>query len=376
MRLWPGSARRRGDRLPRARPSATLRGGMTVPIKDLHEVSARGGFRAIAERAGVSVSTVDRVLNERGSVSAERRDRVLEAARLLGIRRILPEAWHRTRRVEIILPRNRPGNATPFWDRLDQAAQREARLAPAHVAFHRTRIPEGDVEALRQAILHPPVQRDALILPPDASDAIRQALRSVIDRGEQLLTIVTDIPGLPPHAYAGIDNRAAGRTAGFLMSGFVRGEGRLLVLAPGDQRQDHKDRVLGFAETVAARFPVDVIVTDETAERTRALTLEALRRGPVSGIYLTGHTPEAIADIVRDQPVKPVWISHELSPAHVGLLREGVLDFVLDQDPDAQIGWAVGMAISGGAIDGGEGTENGASAPRGPEFRIYCQTNV
>jgi transcriptional regulator with XRE-family HTH domain len=39
-------------------------------------------FIEIAELAGVSASTVDRVLNERGSVSAAARERVVAAARV------------------------------------------------------------------------------------------------------------------------------------------------------------------------------------------------------------------------------------------------------------------------------------------------------
>lgn len=333
--------------------------------------SIRRGFREIAARAGVSVSTVDRVLNERGSVSPQRRDRVLEVARQLGIRRILPEAWHRTRRIEIILPRNRPGNPTPFWDDLDQAAYRQARAAPAQATIHRTRVREGDTDALRQAILHPPVPRDALIIAPESSQTICHALKTVMKRGEQVIAIVADVPGLPAHPYCGIDNPALGRTAGFLMSGFVRGTGKLLVLKGSDHRHEHGERVEGFLDAVAGRFPVEVTVTDESADRTRARALEVLRKGPISGIYLTGHTPEAIADIVRDQPARPVWISHELSPAHAGLLREGVLDFVLDQDPEAQIARAVAVATGAVEDDG-----NRLVLPRSPEFRIYCKTNV
>lgn len=331
----------------------------------------RGGFREIAALAGVSVSTVDRVLNERGSVSPQRRKRVLEVAKQLGVRRILPEAWHGTRRIEIILPRARPGNPTPFWNRLDQAAQLMARTAPGHVTIHRTRVLEGDTDALRQAILRPPVPRDALIIAPEASESISHALSAVMKRGEQVIPIITDVPALPPHHYCGIDNLVVGRTAGFLMSGFVRGEGRLLVLKASDRRHEHVERVRGFAEAVAGRFPVDVAVTDEATDRTRALMIEALRKGPVSGVYLTGHAPEAIADIVRDHAAAPAWISHELSPAHAGLLRDGVMDFVLDQDLEAQIACAVAVACE-------SGDENGdrPPSPRRPEFRIYCQANV
>jgi len=46
-------------------------------------------FAEIASAAGVSLSTVDRVLNERGSVSEKARRLVVDAARRLGVPRTL-----------------------------------------------------------------------------------------------------------------------------------------------------------------------------------------------------------------------------------------------------------------------------------------------
>lgn len=324
------------------------------------------GFREIAERAGVSVSTVDRVLNERGSVSTARRLKVLEAARQLGLRRILPEVWHKTRRVEVILPRNRPGNLTPFWDELHDDARRLAQDLPGNITLHRTRVPEEDREGLVAAILNPPVARDALIIAADATPSVRAALTKVMARGEQVVTIVTDVSDIPRHPFGGPDSRAMGRTAGALMSGFLRGEGEILVLQISDSRQEQTERVEGFQEMIDGRYPLRIVVTDEDVARTRALTIEAFRRSALRGIYLTGHSPEAIADLLRHHPQRPVWIAHERSAAHRALIREGVLDFVLDQDAEAQMAWALGLVARSEAAD----------SPAPPDFRIYCRGNV
>ena len=50
---------------------------------------ARVKLKDVAERAGVGIATVDRVLNERGSVSPEITRRVIEAARELRLPRDL-----------------------------------------------------------------------------------------------------------------------------------------------------------------------------------------------------------------------------------------------------------------------------------------------
>ena len=51
-------------------------------------------FVEIAVEAGVSASTVDRVLNERGSASDKVRRKVIAAAQRLGVPRILPSTAH------------------------------------------------------------------------------------------------------------------------------------------------------------------------------------------------------------------------------------------------------------------------------------------
>jgi len=67
-------------------------------------------FEEIAALAGVSVATVDRVLNERDSSSVRSREKVVQAARQLGIPRVLPETRHGLVHIDIVLP----DNPSPF----------------------------------------------------------------------------------------------------------------------------------------------------------------------------------------------------------------------------------------------------------------------
>ncbi len=62
-------------------------------------------LRRVAETAGVSGATVDRVLNERGNVSPKTAQKVINAARQIGLRRILPGSYHKGVRIEVLLIR-------------------------------------------------------------------------------------------------------------------------------------------------------------------------------------------------------------------------------------------------------------------------------
>lgn len=339
-------------------------------------------FKDIAERAGVAVSTVDRVLNERGSVSEDKRRKVLAAAEALGINRILPNAWHGTCRIEVILPRNRPGNETPFWAGIERIAQRLARTLPPSVTLHRTIVPEDDVVALREAILHPRARRDVLIIGADSDPEIRLALQAAMARDEYVGTIVTEVPELAGQIYGGIDNRMMGRTAGQLMNQ-IMGYGRhvlqpsaplrdeVLVLRANTRRAEHHHRVEGFLEVIHPSLTVTTVDTQEVSALTRTALQQALLRGRLAGIYATGHTCASVAPLIAALDPRPVWIGHECTPAHQDLLRDQMMDFVLDQDPEAQLNWSLLRALIAKGVLEAEKTQL-----RPPEMRLYCATNL
>src|SRR5208283_2052618 len=90
-------------------------------------------FIEIAVEAGVSPSTVDRVLNERGSASEKARRRVIAAAQKLGVPRILPSPAHELIHIDILLPDDR----TPFHARLRAALASAGAILDKRIVLHR-----------------------------------------------------------------------------------------------------------------------------------------------------------------------------------------------------------------------------------------------
>jgi hypothetical protein len=88
---------------------------------------------------------------------------------------------------------------------------------------------------------------------------------------------------------------------------------------------------------VGDSVPVSVEVTQEDPQAMVAIIRRYLAAGDRLGIYDSGWESAEIADVLRGLPVRPRWIAHECSPLHQQWLREGLLDFVLDQSPEAQV---------------------------------------
>lgn len=324
--------------------------------------------RRIAAEAGVSVSTVDRVLNERGHVSADKASRVAAAARALGFGRAVPEPWHAIRRIQLILP----ANPTPHWAMLTDAFRAQAALLPRHTLLQRTLVPEGDIAGLVRSIRAPAGVRHALIVAGDAAAGISPALRDAQAGGEIVVTLTTEIPGFEPTAHSGIDNVAVGRTAAHLLLGMCEPgeEGAMLVLANGGLRAEHRQRIEGFHARTASRLPVRVAETGGNPARAAALVREAMAGERLFGVYDCSTDSAEVAAVMRALERRPRWIAHERSALHRACLADGSLDFILDQDAAAQAAYAL-FAIRAAA-----GTGEVIDGALRPELRILCRENL
>src|SRR5690606_620544 len=85
---------------------------------------------------------------------------------------------------------------------------------------------------------------------------VRDAINAVVDSGVSVVTLVSDVPNSRRHRFVGIDNSAAGRTAGTLMGRFAGGRaGPIGLIAGSLALRDHVERMYGFQQVLASEFP-------------------------------------------------------------------------------------------------------------------------
>ncbi len=332
-------------------------------------------FLEIAVEAGVSPSTVDRVLNERGSASDRARQNVIAAARKLGVPRILPSPAHALVHIDILLPDNR----TPFYLRLRRALASAAAILDKRIVIHRRIVREPDEAALVRSILEPDYRRRGLIVAAPDTARVRAALRQVLDRGEAVATVVSNVGDTPGIAYCGIDNYRAGRTAGLILGRFARHRGRVMFLTGHNDWAGHQQRTAGCRDMLRETFPelrpdAAPFETRDDEYRCYVAVAEALRSGGLAGIYNSGAGSSGIRDALQafDLARAVTWVTHELSDDHRQYLQSGELSMVVDQDPDMQAYSALRYVVERATA------EPGAPQPvfSGSEFRVYFGENL
>lgn len=295
----------------------------------------------IAREAGVSLATVDRVLNERPGVRDKTILAVQDAIRRLGYVRDLAAAnlaRQRDYRIAFVLP----DSESQFIQTLIAAVNHAGALAAAaRTAVELIRFPAEDMHALAALLvsLHDRGFAGAALMAPE-TPVVRDAIRVMRQQGIAVVAMVSDLPSSDREHFVGIDSRAAGRTAGVLMGRFLGGaETQVMVIAQSMLLRENIERRRGFDEVIARDFPaIEALPTIEThgaSDLLRQVVAETFRNFPsVAGIYLLGSGHRALQQVLSDLGLtgRNVIIGHELTPHTRAALQAGQLDAVITQN--------------------------------------------
>lgn len=316
----------------------------------------------VAREAGVSASTVDRVLNNRGGVAEAKEKRVLQAARRLKLDRSLDLRAARTLRVAVMI--QPPSN--PFHAALGAAVEAENRGPnPFNFQFRVFHIDPARPERTAARILEIEGAHDALMICVSHHPAVAEALRQVAGKGKPVIALATRFGAQTPHLYVGPDNLRAGRVAGDLMGRLLPADGGDVVVIAGMLSMiGHDERERGFRAVLAERYPgcriCEVLESLEQGARAGALVRRALERNPsVAGIYNASSGAGPIVEVLqRLAPARRVvFITHELTEARRRLLRAGLIDAIIDQNPVLEVRTAVeALAAHFGRLEEGPAT--------------------
>lgn len=297
-------------------------------------------LKDVAEAAGVSIATVDRVLNGREGVRAATVDRVETAIRRLGY---LPSSL--AGRVQPLPNRFLfllPAGDNPFFVSIDEAVRRLKEWLPfAGSSFDVKHVDVFDGTALAEALQgvkssgYAGVAAVALDHP-----AVREAVNALRREGIAVVTLVSDVPSSNRDHYVGIDNTAAGRTAGSLLGRLLPGrKGKVALIAGSLALRDHAERRFGFEQVISQDFPdVEVIAIREGRDdpgRVKQLATEILREHPdLSGLYNVGAGTHGVIEAVEGagRAKDLVFIAHELTDENRSALVRGTIDVVINQD--------------------------------------------
>lgn len=283
----------------------------------------------IMRETGLSRATIDRVLNGRGKVHQRTQALVERAMRQLSSSpaaagRAFPDAD-----IVLRMGRGMTGQMKAAWDR-----------QPSRGAFHDLyQAEEHAVQACVETLCEDAAR--PLILCVKNSDRLVESLQRARERGKRIITVVSDLAAPARDMFVGIDNRAAGQTAAFLI-GRALGERptSVGVVLGNFAFRCHEDREIGFRTALRANFPRIVLSGEAQGEDhtdlTKAAVLRLLNEQPALGaIYNVGGGNAGLIAAIREAgKAKDILVvAHEVNAVTVPLLRDSAIDYAIASDP-------------------------------------------
>jgi LacI family transcriptional regulator len=292
----------------------------------------------LARSAGVSVATVDRVLNGRHPVRRETAQRVYEAATELRfhatglIRRRLSEDMPQVR-LGFLLQKPRQAFYQAFERELRAAAAGARGVqAVADIDFLQNLTPAHVVERLEAMAAR--AQAVAMVAPdhPTVTAAV-EALRA---RGIAVFSLLSEFAAGVREGYVGLNNRKVGRTAAWMLAQAAERPGKVAVFVGSHRFDGHDSREMGFRAYFRENAPefevLETLVNLETRQITHEATLSLLRRHPdLVGLFIAGGGMEGAIAALREEHMakRLAVVVPEITPESRAALAEGLITMAI-----------------------------------------------
>ena len=209
-------------------------------------------IKEIAELAGVSRGTVDRVLNKRGAVNPKTEAKILEIAKALD---------YKPNRAGIVLAAQKKkfklgvvmfGIGNPFFDDvISGIREKEEDLRSYNCTVLIKRISafgvQDQIDAIDELLAE---EINGLAISPQNNPAIAQKINELYDMGIPTITFNTDIAGSRRIAYVGSNYYRCGQTAAGLIHLMTCGQVYVGIVSGNSNVLCHTERIAGFRNSL------------------------------------------------------------------------------------------------------------------------------
>ncbi|WP_426078746.1 LacI family DNA-binding transcriptional regulator [Janthinobacterium sp. PSPC3-1] len=301
-------------------------------------MNKRPTMTSVAQAAGVSVATVDRVLNSRLPVKDGTADRVVLAAQKIG--------YHATELMRRRLLERAPlltlgfclqKQDDPFYQdlaaALREAAEQHAGLrCEARVEFMDQLVPRLIAERIHAVGM----DVDALAVVALDHPYVNEAINALRALGKPVFTLLSDVSSPLRSAYLGIDNRKAGRTAAWAIARMAPRAGEVGILIGSQRYLGQESRESGFRSYFREHAPdfrvLEAHTNLEDQDLSQETVLDLLAAHPqMVGLCVAGGGSAGVVRALREEmPAQGlVVVVNELVPVTRSALIDGIVDLVI-----------------------------------------------
>jgi LacI family transcriptional regulator len=300
-------------------------------------MSKRPTIADLAKASGVSVATVDRVLNRRLPVREDTVQRVVTAAEQIGyhasvlLRRRLVE---RPKRSFAFLLQKRHD---AFYQALGEALAAATRNSPAIEGKPIVDFTEELVPSLiAQRILEAGARADALAVVTVDHPLVNEAIETLGARGKPVFTLLSDVTTPARTGYFAVESRKAGRTAGWAISRAARKPGKVAVLVGSHRYLSQETTEISFRSYMREHAPEFHVLESFINLDDDRITYEAIvnlvaSTPDLSAIYVAGGGRGGMIRALKEEKAtdRIFVVCNELVPETRSALIDGTIDLII-----------------------------------------------
>ncbi len=304
-------------------------------------------IKQIANLAGVSRGTVDRVLNERGGVSADTEAKVREIADAVGYtpNRVGKSLAMRKKNLSLAFIIFNSSASNPFFDDvitgiLEQQEELNEYGITTDVYYTGFDDAQEQIDLLKKLIDE---GVNGVAITPVNHPDVAKALRQYKEKDIPVITVNTDIDNSGRLAYVGSDYFRSGQTAAGLLGLIRSGKANIGIVTGSHNVLCHTERIEGFKEVIDSKYPgmkvVDIKENHDDDFESFSVTKTLLEENPeidtlylaAAGVYGAGR---AVIELGMQEEL--CVISYDTVPTTRRLVEEGVIAATIDQQPVTQ----------------------------------------
>lgn len=301
-------------------------------------------IRSIALMCGVSRGTVDRVLNDRPYVNPEVRKKVLRAVQATGYvhPHTAAKPGKKTASIGFLVAKWENDYFQRETERGIRRAQRTLRPGELSLQIERM-ISRSDQEYLQRIDHLLECGVSGVILNAADNLLLRTRIDQLSAQGIPVVTYNSDLPDSKRLCHIGQDLAKSGQVAAGLLARSLDAHDRILAVTGNLEFQSHRRRLNSFCTHIdhlgIARDRVQLVQCFERYDLTYNAILCALQQdNRLRGVYMGTESVPACMDAIRKAHLRyPVHVvANDLTPPARRGLKNGMLDFVVEQDFSAQ----------------------------------------
>lgn len=298
----------------------------------------------LARAAGVSVSTVNRVIHDPESVRLPTRKRVQAAAESISfyglgtIDHSVRQGQERHKLGILLQQQNRS-----FYRSLGEALKHEATRSPdGRVDLTIRHMDDASPDAVARLLIEVSKDCDSVALVGAQHPILADAIDEVLDRGVPVCGLIAPLSARGNVGFVGLDNWKVGRTAAWAFDRLTREPGRIGILVGNHRYRNQELNESGFRSYFREhndRFTLlEPMSTYESAAVAREHVEHLIGTYPdLRGLFVSGGGITGAIAALRDLPRRKdfVTVGYELIDVTRSALIDGVLTLAIAHPMEA-----------------------------------------